>query len=185
MVMASGRCRPGPPANTAAARRRPAAGAPWSRCAATGCCQYLNLQALHLRPAQAPHAERRTARRTATGCPARAPAAWSRYPSRPGLDFVFDVAAAVAHLAGPGGAEVGFFRVGGGVDPEHDQGALVVVQLAEFFDQLQRAVAVRQRHRVTVDPVEPLETVRFGLAVGGGQGGMVEEHGFSIGDGAA
>src|SRR5450830_1951654 len=44
-------------------------------------------------------------------------------------DFVFDIRAAVADLAGPRLHEILFFHVTGRFMPEHDEGALVVVDL--------------------------------------------------------
>src|SRR5471032_3076565 len=109
--------------------------------------------------------QRRRSRDEKTPC-----AAWPerRATARP-LDLVFDVAAAVADLTGPGlGEEFLFVLARRGV-PEHDQRALVVVQLGEFFDEALLAGGVGQRHRVTVDARQPLQAIGLGEAVGGGQ----------------
>jgi len=57
----------------------------------------------------------------------------------------------------------------------------MVVDLGQLADEVRVAVDVGQRHRIAIGAVQPFDAVGFGLGVGGGDAGVIEEHEVSAG----
>jgi hypothetical protein len=79
------------------------------------------------------------------------------------LDFVLNMGRLVAHLALPGFQEVALFRLGGRLVPNDNQRTFMVMKSGNFLEEAGIIKLVGQPNRITIDAIDPFNTVRLGV----------------------